>query len=149
MIGKTETLDEEVRLYPHFNFAKHPELAKALPVIVPPVSSKNVRVRMSKEDLAFDFIVLLRMRTDLYIIGYSLPKEDQFARLVLRRALRSNLLRTTKSEKGPVRITVVNPDESTGVTFSRLAGPKVSVTYYQAKLRRLRGLGQSWNSEDN
>jgi hypothetical protein len=58
--------------------------------------------------------------TELYVIGYSLPKEDQFARLVLRLALRYNIIKAGRGDKERVRLTVVNPDEAVGVTFSRL-----------------------------
>ena len=148
VISKTEILDDTVRLYPHFNFAKHPELAEVLPVIVPPLASKTFEYECLKKTWRSIYRSVADA-TELYIIGYSLPKEDQFARLVLRRALRSNLLRTNKGEKGRVRITVVNPDESTGVTFSRLAGPKVSVTYYQAKLQDYVDWVNPSNSEES
>jgi hypothetical protein len=146
LIGKTETLDEAVRLYPHFNFAKHPELGEVLPVIVPLVASKTFEYECLKKTWRSNYRAVADA-TELHIIGHSLPKEDQFARLVLRRALRSNLRRTTKGEKGRVRIKVVNPDESASVTLSRLAGPKVSVTYYQAKLQDYVDWVNPWNSE--
>jgi len=68
-------------------------------------------------------------------IAYSLPKEDQFARLVLRRALRYNIIKAGRGDKEPVRLTVVNPDEAVGVTFSRLV-PKdqPAPSFYQATL---------------
>ncbi len=146
--NKTEKLDAEVRLYPHFNFSKHPELARVLPVIVPPVASKTFEYECLKKTWRSIYRAVADA-TELYIIGYSLPKEDQFARLVLRRALRSNLLRTTKGQKANLRIMVVNPDETMGTTFTRLAGPKVSVTYYQAKLEDYVEWLDPWKSESN
>jgi len=41
LLNKTETLDDAVRLYPHFNFSKHPELSQVQPVIVPPIAAKS------------------------------------------------------------------------------------------------------------
>jgi len=41
LLRRTEKLDNEVRLYPHFNFSKHPELSEVQPVIVPPVATKS------------------------------------------------------------------------------------------------------------
>lgn len=145
---RTEKLDDDIRLYPHFNFAKHPELAKALPVIVPPVASKTFEYECMKKTWRSIYRAIADA-TELYVIGYSLPKEDQFARLVIRRALRSNLLKTAKGEKRRIRITVVNPDESTSVTFSRLAGPKASVAYYQATLQDFVEWTDPWKPEDS
>ncbi len=51
-----------------------------------------------------------------------MPKEDQFARFVLRRALRNNILSAADGSKPPLRIEVVNPDPSVEQTFSTLVG---------------------------
>lgn len=128
----TEKLDDGVRLYPKFNFSKHPELANILPVIVPPLATKSFEHDCLKRTWRHIYRAVSDA-TELHIIGYSLPKEDQFARLVLRRALRSNLHKTGKQEKRPLRITVVNPDDAAAVTFNRLAA-SIPVAYYQAKM---------------
>ncbi len=69
----------------------------------------------------------------MIVIGYSLPKEDQFARLVFRRAIRSNQLRVERGDKPPLRISVIDPDDTVAVTFMRLAGSERGVTYFQAR----------------
>ena len=94
---------------------------KPLPVIVPPISRKD-----------FDFPPLsetwrkvyraLRNATRIDVLGYSLPREDQFARFVLRRALRNNILSGERSEKLPLEFHVVNPDPDVEATFYRLLG---------------------------
>src|SRR5258708_24810344 len=132
LLKRTEKLDDEVRLYAHFNFSKHPELSHVQPVIVPPVANKSFEYDCLKKTWRSIYQAVADA-TELFFIGYSLPKEDQFARLVLRRALRSNLLRTGKREKKPIRITVVNTDDGAAVTFARLAGSTVPLQSYQAK----------------
>jgi hypothetical protein len=56
------------------------------------------------------------------LLGYSLPREDQFARFVLRRAIRNNLLNVEKGKKSPLSLKVINPDETVWATFSKLVG---------------------------
>jgi hypothetical protein len=71
--------------------------------------------------------------TELFIFGYSLPKEDQFARLVLGRALRSNRLKVERKTKAALKVVVVNPDEAVETTFRKLVGPNVPhFSFYQA-----------------
>jgi len=147
VLKTAEKLDDEVRLYPHFNFSKHPELSQVLPVIVPPIASKSFEYECLKKTWRSIYRAVADA-TDLHIIGYSLPKEDQFARLVLRRALRSNLLRMGKHEKRPLRIIVVNPDDNAAVTFNRLAATKIPVAYYQARIEDYINWLNPWSSED-
>jgi hypothetical protein len=129
------SLDSKLCVFPYFSRARSPKLLDASPVIVPPVASKE-----------FDFAFLKRTwrgvyravsdATEVYVIGYSLPKEDQFARLVLRRALRNNQIKTDRGVKGPLSLTVVNPDENVGTTFGRLVQRgSASAGYYQATLQ--------------
>jgi hypothetical protein len=92
-----------------------------MPVIVPPVSSKEFRYRALKRTWMSIFRAVSQA-TQLHIIGYSLPREDQFARFVFRRAIRNNLLNVEKGKKSPLSIRVVNPDETVFTTFSRLVG---------------------------
>lgn len=103
--------------YPYFKLSKAPELLDRVPGIVPPVYAKEVgpfrRIWTS-------VYRALRDATNLHIIGYSMPKEDQFARFVLRRALRNNILNAAAGEKPPLKIQVVNPDPAVEQTFSTL-----------------------------
>jgi len=96
-------------------------MKKQAPVIVPPVFQKDFTIPFLEETWKRIYRVVSGA-SDLHFIGYSLPREDQFARLVLSRALRTNRLRTARKKQKPLRVHVVNPDESTQVTFLRLLG---------------------------
>jgi hypothetical protein len=115
------SLDKDLAVFKHFDFTENHELAKLLPVIVPPVSSKEFKYRALKRTWISVFRAVSQA-TQLHIIGYSLPREDQFARFVFRRAIRNNLLNVEKGKKSPLGIRVVNPDETVWTTFSRLVG---------------------------
>jgi hypothetical protein len=114
-------IDDEIAVYPEFTLAKHQKMKRPAPVIVPPVYQK---------DFALPFLQNTWKRTyravsaadKLWIIGYSLPKEDQFARFVLARAIRNNRLRSGRGKKRDLEMKIVNPDESVQTTFSRLIG---------------------------
>lgn len=69
---------------------------------------------------------------DLFFMSYSLPQEDQFARLVLSRALRNNRLRVDKGEKMELSVRVINLDESAQTTFIVFAwiGHKTHFEFY-------------------
>ena len=133
---KTDTLhlDKELCVFPYFSRATSPKLLDAVPIIVPPVAAKEFNFEFLKRTWRGVYRAVSDA-TELYVIGYSLPKEDQFARLVLRRALRYNIIKAGRGDKEPVRLTVVNPDETVGVTFSRLM-PKDqhAPSFYQATL---------------
>ena len=102
------------------------------PVIVPPVSAKEFSHKILRQTWRGIYKAVSKA-TELYVLGYSLPKEDQFARLVLGRALRSNRLKVEKKEKRPLQIIVVNPDEGVETTFRRLLGPNVpTFIFHQA-----------------
>lgn len=122
--GTLQSLDEGISVFTRFNFADVPKVAGRTPVIVPPVSAKEFSHKILKQTWRGVYRVVSKA-TDLYFFGYSLPKEDQFARLVLGRALRSNRLKVEGKTKRPLRVIVVNPDESTETTFRRLVGPDV------------------------
>jgi len=115
------------------------------PVIVPPLQPRVLNTTAKKTWRSIYQAVA--DATELFFIGYSLPKEDQFARLVLRRALRSNLLRTG-SAKETLRITVVNADDSACRTFARLAGSGVSLQSYQAKFENYLECFNPWSAEE-
>lgn len=115
------SLDKKLAVFNHFDFKEKPELAKLLPVIVPPVSAKEFKHRALRRTWRSIFRAVSQA-TQLHVIGYSLPREDQFSRFVFRRAIRQNFLNTEKGKKAPLVIRIVNPDEAVWTTFSRLAG---------------------------
>lgn len=117
-------LDKELCYYPRFDRADNPDLAKIPPVMVPPVASKEFRFEYLQRTWRFLYWAVSDA-TELHIIGYSLPREDQFARLVLRRAIRNNVVSASKRGEKPVKVLVVNPDPATEGTFSRLVGRNV------------------------
>lgn len=120
-VGK---LDKTLWYYPQFDRSKNPQLTDVAPVIVPPVATK---------EFEFDFLKrvwrhiyrAISDATEVHILGYSLPREDQFARLVFRRAIRNNILRASKRNEQPASVVVINPDPNAEGTFSRLVGRDV------------------------
>jgi hypothetical protein len=129
--GTIQTLDDTVSVFTRFNFADLPKMSGCNPVIVPPVSAKEFSHKILRQTWRGIYKAVSKA-TELYVLGYSLPKEDQFARLVLGRALRSNRLKVEKKEKRSLQIIVVNPDESVETTFRRLVGPNVTFIFHQA-----------------
>ena len=130
--GIVQDLDDKIAVFTRFNFADLPKMADSTPVIVPPVSTKEFSYEVLRRTWRHVYRAVSNA-TDLFIFGYSLPQEDQFARLVLGRALRSNRLKVERKTKQPLRVVVVNPDESTEITFRRLLGPNVtSFVFHQA-----------------
>ncbi len=117
-------LDDTLCYYPRFDRAKHPELVEVPPVIVPPIATKQFEFDFLKRTWRFAYRAVSDA-TQLHIIGYSLPREDQFARLVLRRAVRNNILKARKSRTRPAKIVVINPDPTAEMTFSHLVGKDV------------------------
>ena len=91
---------------------------------MPPVAEKEFEIDFLKRTWRFVYRAVSNAR-GFYIIGYSLPREDQFARLVFRRAILNNILNSSKQKKRALRVSVVNPDSSTEGTFSRLVGRSV------------------------
>jgi hypothetical protein len=130
--GVVQGLDEEVAVFTRFNFADLPKMADSTPVIVPPVSTKEFSYDVLRRTWRHVYRAVSNA-TELFIFGYSLPKEDQFARMVLGRALRSNRLKVERKTKHPLQVVIVNPDESTEITFRRLLGPNVTnFAFHQA-----------------
>jgi hypothetical protein len=106
--------------YPYFRLARNPDLLKhLLPFIVPPLSIKKFRGFLQR--VWRDVYHSVAAAKGLYIIGYSMPREDQFARLVIGRAIERNNS-TRKNGQGPLSVTVVNPDETVLGVFGNLAG---------------------------
>lgn len=89
--------------------------------VIPPVSSKEFKYRALKRTWISVFRAVSQA-TELQVLGYSLPREDQFARFVLRRAIRNNLLNVEKGKKSALSVKVINPDETVWATFSKLVG---------------------------
>ncbi len=119
--GDYLSLDERLVVFKHFDFTENRELDNLLPIMVPPISSKEFKYRVLQRAWRSVFRAISQA-TELHIIGYSLPREDQFARFVFRRAIRQNLLNVERGKKSPLHIRVVNPDETVWTTFSRLVG---------------------------
>jgi hypothetical protein len=117
-------LDDQLYYYPRFNRAEHPSLKQVPPLIVPPVALKEFEFDFLKRTWRFVYRAISDA-TELHIIGYSLPREDQFARLVFRRAIRNNILKARKRNERPVKVIVINPDPLTEITFSHLVGSGV------------------------
>jgi hypothetical protein len=115
-------LDEKIRSIDQIDLLLAQDLTDATPVLVPPLTNKNFS---SYAVLSQTWNSIYRAVSDasiLTILGYSLPKEDQFSRFVLRRALRQNVLRSRRNEKESLAVVVVNPDEATEGAFARLMG---------------------------
>jgi hypothetical protein len=118
------SLDKALCYYPRFDRAKNPKLVDVAPTIVPPVAEKEFEIEFLKRTWRFVYRAVSNA-TQLHIIGYSLPREDQFARLVFRRALLNNVLNASKRKKAGLKVCVVNPDPAAEGTFSRLVGRSV------------------------
>ena len=108
-----------VSFYPYFQLAKNPDLLTYPSFIVPPLSTKRFSGFLQR--VWRDVYHAVAGARELYIIGYSLPREDQFARLVIGRAIqRNNAVRKSRKKRLPV--IVVNPDEGAMATFAKLVG---------------------------
>ena len=123
-------LDKRLVVFRHFDVGDNRELEGLMPVIVPPISSKEFNHHALKKMWTSIFRALSQA-TELHIIGYSLPREDQFARFVFRRAIRQNLLYVERSKKQRLAVRVVNPDETVWTTFSRLVGANADMEFKQ------------------
>lgn len=125
-------LDERLSVYPRFSFAEYQELRACEPVIVAPVFQKQFNWEFLRATWRRVYRAISRA-TDVYVVGYSLPREDQFARFVMARALRNNRLKTERGEKRPLTLTVVNPDEAVRTTFTKLAGEGGRFRFVEAR----------------
>lgn len=117
--------------YPYFHLGNPDLLKHLLPFIVPPLSMKKFSGFL--ERVWRDVYHAVAAAKELYIIGYSMPREDQFARLVIGRAIQRNNS-TRKSGHKPLCVTVVNPDESALGIFGNLVG-SASVRFFQTTLQ--------------
>jgi hypothetical protein len=125
---KARRLDGDIFICEFIDVLLAHDLPEVTPIIVPPVFNKD----FSSPTQDFNSNIFsetwtsiyksLRRATKLTILGYSLPKEDQFAKFVFRRALRNNLLAVERKKKPQLEMHVVNPDEAIEGTFARLVG---------------------------
>ncbi len=119
-----------VYFYPYFQLAQNPDLLTYPAFIVPPLAVKKFGGFLQR--VWRDVYRAVAAATELYIIGYSLPREDQFARLVIGRAIqRNNAARKDGHKRLPV--IVVNPDETAMGTFAKLVG--TGVQFFQTSLQ--------------
>lgn len=130
---QVENHDDELCYYPNFDLGNSPELRDIPPVIVPPLSSKTFKYRFLHK-IWGDVLRAVSDATELHVLGYSLPKEDQFAKFVLRRAIRNNMAASDKSRKKALKLILLNPDEVVEQTFYRLAGKALKRSnFYQTR----------------
>jgi len=135
-VAGTKSLDSKVRVVDFGNLLLSRDLIKASPIIVPPVSNKEFSTFSVFQKTWASVFRAISSATALTILGYSLPREDQFSRFVFRRALRNNIRRAQAGKKRRLEVTVINPDESTESTFASLVGRdktkfKFHRTYFQ------------------
>lgn len=122
--SKVGRLDHTLCYYPRFNRANYPELLGVAPVIVPPIATKEFESDFLKRVWRHVYRAVSDA-TELHVIGYSLPREDQFARLVLRRGVLNNIRKASQRNRVPLKVIVVNPDSATEGTFAQLVGREV------------------------
>jgi hypothetical protein len=126
-------LDSRIKLVDFSELLLSRDTFDANPLLVAPLANKDFSTHRVLTETWTSVYRAVSDATSLYILGYSLPKEDQFSRFVLRRALRQNILRINKKEKSGLRVTVVNPDENTEGTFARLVDrEKVEFRFHRA-----------------
>jgi hypothetical protein len=119
-----------VCFYPYFQLAQNPDLLKYPSFIVPPLSVKKFGGFLRRVWKDVDRAVATAK--ELYIIGYSLPREDQFARLVIGRAIQRNNANRKEGHKR-LPVIVVNPDEGAIATFTKLVGS--GAQFFQTSLK--------------
>jgi hypothetical protein len=119
-----------VYFYPYFQLAQNPDLLEYPAFIVPPLSIKKFGGFLQR--VWRDVYRAVAAAKELYIIGYSLPREDQFARLVIGRAITRNNA-TRKGSRKRLPVFVINPDEGAMVTFAKLVG--TGVQFFQTSLQ--------------
>ena len=130
-------IDDEISVYPESTLAKHKAMRTQTPVIVPPIAMKDFTPQFFRQTWKRIYRKV-SLATEVFFVGYSLPKEDQFARLVMSRALRNNRLKAKKGKTRDITVRVVNPDETAQQTFLRLVGRgfKVHFEFYHTTFDR-------------
>ena len=126
--------DEQIYCYPEVRLDRLRELAEVAPVIVPPVSAKSFDEYPFLKKTWRNVFRAVSDATEIHFVGYSLPKEDQFARFVLRRAMRANILKAKLNNSELPKVVVTNPDLSVEQTFSSMVGRDVSRFRYNQAL---------------
>ena len=88
-------------------------LGDALPFIVPPTFNKSFRGCADIEEIWVQAFQRLQEADEIYVCGYRFPPEDLYARFVLRRAIRFNVIRRQRKKSSPgLKLTVIDPDPS-------------------------------------
>lgn len=121
-VSSQAELDNKIQLIDFSHLLKQRGRIRATPVIVPPVFNKEFSQHSVFQKTWASVYRAISSATVLTILGYSLPREDQFSRFVFRRALRNNIRRAEKHQQSRLEVIVVNPDETTEGTFARLVG---------------------------
>jgi hypothetical protein len=101
----------------------------AVPFVVPPTFFKNVQGTTDLEDMWAVAFQRLQEATEIHFCGYRLPREDMYARAVLRRAIRSNALRCEATGQPVPRITVVNPQRQVTADFKLMLYDRITGQY--------------------
>jgi len=100
---------------------RHRRIFSDIPLIVPPLAAKDFSLPIFQKIWRSVFEAVSDAE-EIFILGYSLPQEDQFARFVFRRAIRQNFLDHKKGRKKEVSIQVINKSGDVRETFERVIG---------------------------
>ncbi len=93
--------------------ATSPLRPNAAPAVVPPTFFKFSRDgdgRADLEELWTAAFGRLQAAGEIHLCGYRLPPEDMYARFVLRRAIRANVLRRQRKGQAAPKVVLINPD---------------------------------------
>jgi hypothetical protein len=108
-------------VHPKGSMSLGAQLSDVPPLIVPPLADKNFTSPILRRSWIGVFHAISNA-SQLLILGYSLPREDQFARFVLRRAIRNNAVKMGKKKNSRLNVSVVNPDIKLQAVYSSLLG---------------------------
>ncbi len=89
-------------------------LSDTLPFIVQPTFNKSYKGSADLEEIWVQAFQRLYEADEIYVCGYRFPPEDLFARFVLRRAIRFNIIRRKRRRKRKIptprlRLKVIDP----------------------------------------
>jgi hypothetical protein len=113
----------DVHGYNGFRRREHHKLHQLTPEIIPPSHRKAFKTATAHRTWQ-DVYRSLRRASEIYVIGYSLPPEDQFARFVLRRVFRNAAVDGLHP-----RITVINPASSVLDRFEDVVGTAFQIRF--------------------
>jgi hypothetical protein len=147
---KARRLDGDIFICKFIDLLLSHDLPGVTPIIVPPVFNKDFSGTTEDFDSQIfkktwiSVYKALRNATKITILGYSLPKEDQFSKFVFRRALRNSILEIGREKKPHLTMDIVNPDEAVEGTFARLVGRenvllKFHKAYFEDYVKSLAG----------